>query len=754
MIDGKQRLEEILSSGAPLIEHMFSESGNFCDVIQADGILENTTRKPAEPANLIDLVMTRLGHIPVNPSKSDVTRLINNAYVFPDSDREDIGDDIVNQSPESVKAFAYEIIDAAKRERARSLTSNEQVVTAEGIYSQSNHFSLTGDRGVGKSFFLNHLLSTHNDLFDDEGVVYIRINLVQNKSFDNDLVGWYLAQITKVLLRYYDKRSERSTKQQKYRHGFYDYLLSYIEAHHSWSDARKSEKVTKLEAMAAAFMGKDDDRQITPSWCPSDLCQQLAKYARVECGLSFVVVFDGFDRLDRDRFHTDRYNQIQAGVTQLTSDSLSHGAAFVVVSRRLFTKIRSQPDPFHSRIKQHFRVASPNFEEIFNRRLAVLQDELKNGRIPRHSSDEQLNALSILNDFENEKLFENEINQQLIHSMENNNRAKVQIIQLLFQEFCSRESRGGYRIIEHMIKAGMSYPPILYIYEEIDGKVHAHLTPHYVYDSRFLPLLTRPPIPGSPDNPLNIKADRYRPETVLIGIRILQILNVWNSSFRNGNNFEPLTVREICEILEELFGYDPSISENAIYELECFETVLIDRKMFGNYESNFDTVKILPKADHLLGRFAFDLAYLNLCGMRLITREGFHKNHSFLQSASLDERTMPGTSHSDRLKKWINAKVRNSITTAALLIALNAQQRINLGEPDGRLLLSTGRALEYSRIKSIFSVFDKWPKEISSEIYAITQSSAEKHFNLDDLDGVLNYFEEKLSEISDQRPRD
>lgn len=720
-------IRPILKSGDKLLPHAFPNEDDFQDVISAYRLGDDQLETTAKYDNLLDLVMTRLGHVSVNPSNRDISSFINQSYVHPDSDlspeREGV---FVNGSEDDISEFVNELIHAAETERKKSITSDEIDAGVDKQYPNREVFMITGDRGVGKSFFLNHVVSKHIDHLDENNVVWIRINLVADHGFDDDIQGWIQAQIAKILLRYYDESSEIAKEKKHLRHDYMDYLFSWIQNHEDLDENQKSTNFDKLMRLKAAFCKRDSDRSIGPVLCPSWICQELYRYARAELGISFVVVFDGFDRLDRDTMHRERFIKLQSEISRLVSGNTSHGAALMIVTRQSTIDTLAGVHPFNSITWLKYRVSSPTYDDILLRRLETLEEWLDKGRLHGFSRMEQHNSIDVVKDFRS-KVLQNMVDSDYADSMAVlglNNRAKSQIVQLWFQEHCDEEKQGGYRLIEHMVKANFVYPPIVYIYEEIEGVIRAVGMPEYIYDSRFLPLLARPSIPVG-DRRLGIFEAQYcAQESMLLGVRLLQLLALWRTAKKKGRTNENLTIAEVCKALECLFGYDERIVRNTIYELECFETIVVERFNAYKTDSNDDRVRVLPKADHLLNRFLGDIAYLNFCGMRLIVAKSFHARTEFLRAATLSGVRDTDSTHKTRIKRWIVAKLHNALTTAALMMAVNEAQAQSFQL--GLVALCDERITEKlteRELKSMFRLFDAWPEKIAKDVESISGST-------------------------------
>src|ERR1041385_5001327 len=481
-----------------LLEFAFASKPNYKDAVSARTIRNSDERTlPAQHA--LAWILSRLGHISVNPSKSENNFFLKRAYVYAaHSGSMEEKKFAVNNSEDQAHAFLSELVAAAHIERDRSLNP---IASAARLRSSRirKWFSLTGERGVGKTFFLNHLFSKESSFLDAQNTVWVRINLVLNHGYDKDLPAWIYAQTAKILLRYYDQDSTYRTK-ETIVYPFYSDLVDWLEKQNLQPDY-KHLLMGRLFRMRQTFIEKASDEDIAPELCDIVLCKQLFLLAR-ELGLSFIVVLDGFDRLDNDAMSRARFRELSTEVEKLCINSPALGAAFLVVSRAPPFRINSHLNPYRLHLRDNeFKVDNAKFENIFLRRVEVIVEWLEQNTPTGISDVEVPGAISTLLDFKSAFILDASRSadyreaQQLDELLRSNNRAKAQILTLQFQDYCQRKSRGGYRLLELMVKAGFSYPPIPYKYvASSDGLMPTHVE-SFLYDSRFLPNVFRPPVP-------------------------------------------------------------------------------------------------------------------------------------------------------------------------------------------------------------------------------------------------------------------
>lgn len=687
-------------------------------------------------------VMARLSHVPVNPSNKEIRNFITSSYVYPESVEKQRGE-TPNRSAESVGEFVDYMISRSKIELNGYLASiSSGGGSAKQLPNLNQPIVVTGARGVGKSFFFSHAISLHNDKLDEEKVVWIRINLVNDYGYDSNLIGWIHAQAMKILLRYYGINSKYRTKEDVYCTDFSKHLFGWIDQQEHLPDATRTTMQEKLANLLGIFCDPAYDRDINPVICPDLLCAEVFRFAREDLGLSFVVVLDGFDKLDSDSFHKSRFDALEEQVARFVGSRTPQGLQLIVASRNTTFETLVGHHPYRSVFTKRYFIESPSFASIFDRRIETIIGWLDQGNIAGFDEAEVFEALGIAKRFR-ESMTEERIHSELhayISSLTHNNRAKCQVMQLLFQDFCQENNLGGYKIIEHMVKANFTYPPIAYHHTNDDGTIQPVPTGDYIYDSRFLPIITRPPISFIRQDELLENRHLLAPEYICLEIRIIQLISLWSKRYHSGGLKEALTKAEILEVLCGPFGYDANVVRAAIHDLESFEVLIIDRRGAFKTESDDDRVYEAGKADFIIRRYLHDIAYLNFCGMRTLVSQDFLQEFNFLQPASLSQQHNVGRSRKEIFRHWTSVKITNSLAMAFIVNGVNERQRNQFREWSNELSPRLAEALSYGNINSMFTDLDMLLANVAREIFSAT-SSPNSDYNFDDLSKALSDFE-------------
>jgi hypothetical protein len=263
-----------------------------------------------------------------------------------------------------------------------------------------------------------------------------------------------------------------------------------------------------------------------------------------------------------------------------------------------------------------------------------------------------------------------------------------------------------------MVKAGFSYPPLVYTYRLGQNGIEGLIEEEVLYDSRFVPIVTRPPVPIDAGRRF-VTVGYLRDDSMLHGTRLLQLLQYGTCD---------LTIGQVTEVLAQWFDYNPEVSRAISYEYESYELVQISRNHDTYDESDHDILRILPKGRILCERVFGTAAYQNLCAMRaLVSRRAIEQG--IIKAVSLKLR--PGSIWFDVLRGWVASKVQNAmIMTVAVGIINDKQRRAFPGRIAGRDIKGVEKELLDANVGGrMFDSLSGIHEAISSEIQAIVSGS-------------------------------
>ena len=686
--------------------------GQCSDALSYAGTANPVTVKSYERIRAIADYLT---HIPVNPHNALTSRLICDSYVLGANIEKKAS--FVNKNEFSIARFVFSLVQCATHERQLSVESRATNRSMDALVS-NNVFILHGETGVGKTFSLNYTLTRFHEMLDRRKVIWVRINLVYKSTFDDDILGWIRAQTAKIVLRYYDKESRVSPKKVV---DVISHLKTWIAENENFDDEVKVEKNRKLRIMQQVWCTGASDEHIRPQNSDEEICTEIYRHLREE-GWSFVVVLDGFDRLDIMPEESHRFNIVRRGIEEIISMRSVFGACILIVSRTYTIDALLSIDPFRKiSDKNKYTIGLVEFSKIASARFDAIRSFARRS-LPSwgdfHDRDETSRT------FDNFVLSLSSPDNKLLEIDENfaeNNRAKLQALQLIFLDYVNWKTGKAYVVIEHTMKNGRKYPAIAYEY--VDARtMTARITREIAFDSRFLPILTRFPRLTKPSgqwSDLGAKEACH----FLIGIRILQLL----LSVEADQSLEAPSLGQILNILHFGFGVEKKIAAAEVYELEGFELLRIGRDATTPIESENNPVISLPKSRYMVERYLGDIAFLNMCAMRTLlpTR--------VFELGLIDLCALSGGR--DSLIPWLRTKISNAFSLHALMSMANQLQRAEYSKRDrSKLSRHEERMLRVTRDRGLWSLIptkvQKLTQDMNNILYATSYTGFTHRPNL------------------------
>lgn len=647
---------QLLSTDAPLVDSVQLASAAPPD----DGLPISSLSSPEDIARL---VFGRLGHIVVNPQDLEKTTALCDSYVHAEGQRS--APDVLNSSPTRVDSFVRDLV--ARAQDAREILYTRRADgTGHGL-AAINGLDLYGERGSGKTFLLNHMLSRYSDYLDSQQTIWVRVNLVNAFGDDLNLEHWALAQATKVILRYYDPESDFVDRRKRPQVPALAHLRQFVQT--AASRATVTRLDTAVMRLHQKFQTRGSDASVDPELVPAILADEVVRLAR-DCGYSLIVFFDGLDKLEVTEAAARKFDLLATGLDAWRASDTPRGIAHVAVMRSMTRRClrAAHTSPYVTGRIPTWRIASVPLQDIVAKRLQVIKEELK-----RRQQREPGAAGTWIARIDEFAAYLKSAEEPLIAVegvLAGNVRAQTQIIQLRWLEYLAKYDPASYRIVEQLMYAGEVFPPQYYGYHvDSRGALHAELTGPTSFDSKFLPSLFSPPYA---DNVAGRGGGMRTHTDILVGLRILQIVAAHTFNIReSGEGADGLTGGELSEICRVMFGYDERvvlafIGELAEFEVLTFRGFLRTRPAIPSYGE----IVLLPKGAYLLKSAIYDIAYLNLASMRVrlatLSRE---KDVPFLAAQAKRRRT------GDALDRWVAHKVLNSSGLLRLVSAVNTEQQ-------------------------------------------------------------------------------
>jgi hypothetical protein len=619
-------------------------------------------------------ILKRLGHISVNPSDPVNTQAITGSYAYhnPTSAATQIEEvQYLNENQAITEAFVMMLIDEAAHQHfiATQLKSG----VPEAVNASRRMFVLHGSRGIGKTFFLNFALSKWSNVLDESKTVWVRVDLVKNFPPRNDLLKWIYAQTTKILLRYYDSRSKLYQKRSL------DIASLPLDQEIQRYIAGLPEEVRRTETdawirMTEVFRRDVTEQPLSELLVSEHIARRVFQYF-IQAGFKFIVILDGFDRLEATHDMSNKFHSLVQNVLDLGKSTEPIGFPIVVVMRTNTLRSLSAGSAYRRFPTTHqFSLGTPELTEIIQKRIAYLTDEI--GRIAAtngwDTADWPAHLTQFLDFLKNSEEHRNYL-ETLSNMFGINRRAQLQVLQLAYFDYIGylqekkRIGERQYRLTEAMCKVGYRYPPRHYRYTNKRGRIDRDLGDDLGFDNRFLPSLFAYPVVENPiENDFN-----YGDFDFLLFLRVLQFVKSHHTASVGADDSLELAVFEVANMMHWMFGYDAELVKKLIGELIEFE-VIYAYGQFDDFETDLNNLRIggLPKLNYILDRYLNDIAYLALSLMRAPI--GPFQLHD--DSAT----TFVEISHTEvgsELSHWISTKCLNAVSAYRVMRELNKLQR-------------------------------------------------------------------------------
>jgi hypothetical protein len=592
---------------------------------------EDATLYEVTGVELREQVSSRLGfaeyltRIHANPYDELRTELINAYFAFGHR-QGDAGDDErahappVNSDEKTLEARISAWIQAARLVSAQ----NAKTPLFREHTTASRYHVIVGDKGVGKTFLQNYIISRYCKQFDDAQVLWVRISLARGFHGPGgylDIDAWVKAQVAKILCRYYDPNSAR----YKFREGACVFDAT------AFLDERFRDDPAALRAskqMLTVFYTLDPyaEKQLSYKWLSAEVVDALFSHA-VAKGIAFIVVIDGLDLLGRTlNGHASYERTVGALKEYLAAESALWRFHLLFVRPDSLEKIDEhivQPDretSEHLRRPEIFSILPVDLEEVYRRRIETLRRPTVATRLA-YEVEEVLAFDTFVR--ATETAIEGAggaaagYHEAVARTIGNNTRAAMMILHAATHAFLNVnvEHDKRYRLTERLMLDGMPLPPaaIRYRVHRRGRKESRSLEPlpsgaRIVYDTHFLPSLFAIPFDGTRTAVDVFGGDnQFR---LLMGLRVLQTAALLD---RSGN--EDPTEAHLQRVVRRLFGYRPEEVEATISR-QIDDELLVFRKRAIRYSLPWlSALHVGTKGRMLLDEYVCDATYLSLAAL-------------------------------------------------------------------------------------------------------------------------------------------
>jgi hypothetical protein len=661
-------------------------------------------------SNPIDhYILNSIGHIPLMPSDKIRRNIIRNAYAYYIQSQgiHNKNYHVINFNNESEHAFINELIAASKEEKELYEGSREL---------KRKVFLISGERGIGKTFFINHLFTKYFEYLNSQKVIFVRIDLTKNFEGRDypDLTHWLLASMVRIIFRNYYKNPAFSEFDD-----IADTVIKIIRkdfVDSEWQHKVIGELIYVVKSYQRRLHACIDELSI------DKLLANILIDFTIKKGYSFIYIIDNLDILQTSIIYKNNFEYIIKNLNQLLGYGTRIGGCFVILcSNSLLQYINYTgylpTAPIHYFV--HKEIGNIPFKNITQKRLdAISYYSEKIAHLDKSIINERIaNFIQYLME-----ISESDNLDDLFYKLDNlygpNQRAKINFLQLCY--YNSLKHGKKYQLLEEMCRAGFRYPPAIYSYEYERDKLRRTYA-NNLFANVFVPNIFRFPFNK------NFPGNKIPPSRtyMLMGIRIIQLLLKYNYSLDKGT---VILLNELIDELTNLFDYKKDIMMNFIAELCEYNYIEIIGNQLLFYDDYGRNARIIIKPvinalftqqqyddKWLHGNIINNIAYLNMSSMRvLVNKKCLQGELPLFKALSLSDESIP-------MRSWVGWKIANAISMYRLIKKANELEEKYL-----------------SRIKKI-SINEYRP------LFAFTDSM--KHHLINQINSMLNQVNERDKEL-------
>lgn len=626
----------------------------------------------------MEYILNRLGHLSANPSDAERVELLKQVYVYvrPD-DRSRIDTEYPNWNLPSASQFIKDLVLMSHEERdlyLRKTGGPRQVVV------------IHGPRGVGKTFFTNHVFTLFNEDLTRNDVIWIRINIPDNFGGDDpDIIHWLRSKVCLVVFRYYQDNPKLK--------GLVSDTEKYIQTQPEHLRIKLSENLANIDAMFSKWEGPE---KLTEETVDQLIARHLVDQI-IKRDFSFIYIIDGLDRLDITPRQEYKIRNVHKRLATLVDRDTLLGGCYVLVTRtESLIRMISELDLSFSKqappTKIPKQILPASFDSIVETRLdflanklpKILQAKILQDRWPERYRETDWAAHMM--DFKNHLInLAEEQDLSMFYTRLNdlygvNQRAKIHLLQLCYHNYLKYTGHSQrYKLVETMCKGGFKYPPRIIQYQyDNDKKDLVPELSNKIFDNVFLPTLFDFPTALG----MRWKKVPYAQTYILAKVRSIQMLRAIAMAQRSSSNKVPtIAAIKLINILK-FFGYEESMIHKIVEELSEYGIIATQGSALQT-PSRYENLQLecTPKLNAILGGslsgskgLLVDIAYLNICAMRLPLNRDLlidpHRKVPFIKAHTLDKDKIEPT----EIRKWTIWKIINTISLVRIIRKANKHE--------------------------------------------------------------------------------
>lgn len=346
-------------------------------------------------------ILTRsFGHLAANPSVPGNRVALHSTYTFPDVvDRSDfdhfgLDDDVLvaNESMQTAESFFLETVAnaavGASAEYIRKMMGSAYADPSTDAIHREDRFLMIGERGIGKTIFLNYLLSQHTAKLHEKKVITVRLDLTKEVQKNLLIEEWLQWKICKIIFTYYDDSKINRDALHNVNDPALEHLIEkesadllfnlkstnellFAHARSFDPELTHTEFVTQFRAVAT------DLRSIT-STTPKEIAikwffPMMMEFLLKSNGCSLIIILDGLDQLGLTKSDQKRYKTLVKSVKNYLAGEKPLPASFLVTMRPKTFRDQIGDDNFRRNF-QYSVVAKSTAKAIYSTRHSYMKN--------------------------------------------------------------------------------------------------------------------------------------------------------------------------------------------------------------------------------------------------------------------------------------------------------------------------------------------------------------------------------------------
>lgn len=265
----------------------------------------------------------------------------------------------VNLSEKRARYFMQSLVNIAKK-----MCRYEHYLMSDSEILKLSRFFLLGKPGIGKTTFLNYLISVYSDeILEKERVIVLRISLNKWSSTNAKFRKMIITKFRKVYYNYFFSKQKWNIHMDLYRKFIID----------KWHYEDNQDKVDSVDNEIKKFERGSPD-------IDEEFLAEMMQYLMEKKGISFIFIFDGLDYVTLDEVHTEKFKQWILQVDEYILNNDAFRGAYLITMRDIsFQKAleyRQGSTDEHWRYTKKITIEGCDLRKMLNRKLGEARKKI------------------------------------------------------------------------------------------------------------------------------------------------------------------------------------------------------------------------------------------------------------------------------------------------------------------------------------------------------------------------------------------